>query len=207
MCGGRGTRLRPEIEAEKPLVEVGGRPLIDHVVAALRESRVETIYAAVSPATPETASWLASVGDVTVIETAGEGYIEDLGVALDIVERPVVTVTADLPLLAGEHIDRLISEYAGGSLSVCVPLAVAESVLDSVDTTVEIDGLDGRSDRAQHCRRTPEPQRASRLRGQTTCAQRQPTGRPPARQPVVFGFEIIPWRIRYWVCEIGNIRC
>jgi len=60
MCGGRGTRLRPEIDVEKPLLQVDGRPMIAYVLAALDESRIETISAAVSPATPETAAWLES---------------------------------------------------------------------------------------------------------------------------------------------------
>ena len=137
MCGGQGTRLRPEIEAEKPLVEVGGRPMVDHVLAALRESSVETIHAAVSPATPETTTHLEAVDDVQVIETPGEGYVADLGTALDMVGRPVVTVTADLPLLAAVHVDRLINLYKNSSLSVCVPLAVAERVCESVETTVD----------------------------------------------------------------------
>ena len=137
MCGGQGTRLRPEIEAEKPLVEVGGRPMVDHVLAALRESSVGTIHAAVAPATPETAAYLEVVDDIHVIETPGEGYVADLGSALDVVGRPVVTVTADLPLLAAAHVDRLINRYKDSSLSVCVPLAVAERVCESVETTVD----------------------------------------------------------------------
>ena len=139
MCGGRGTRLRPEIDVEKPLLQVDGRPMIAHVLAALDESRIETISAAVSPATPETAAWLEPQG-VRVIDTPGEGYVADLRTALDSVGRPVLTVSADLPLLTAEHVDRLISEYSEGSLSVCVPLAVAEDVAASVETTVDHDG-------------------------------------------------------------------
>ena len=140
MCGGRGTRLRPEIEGEKPLLTVGGRPMIAHVLSALRESRIETMYAAVSPATPETAAFLETAENIHVIETAGEGYVADLGAALGVVESPVVTVTADLSLLAADHVDRLITEYRGHSLSVCVPLSVAEGVLECVETTLDAEG-------------------------------------------------------------------
>jgi len=113
--------------------------MIEHVLAALDESRIERIYAAVSPATPGTAALLAS-REVTVIETPGEGYVADLGAALDDIRTPVLTVTADLPLLAAEHVDRLIDDYEGHSLSVCVPLAVAEEMAASVETTVDHDG-------------------------------------------------------------------
>ena len=139
MCGGRGTRLRPAVAGEKPLVSVAGRPMIAHVLAALDESRIETVYAAVSPSTPETAAWLEPT-DVHVIETAGEGYVADLSAALDVVDRPVLTVTADLPLLTAEHVDRAICAADGDSLSVCVPLETAERVVDSVETTLEHDG-------------------------------------------------------------------
>ena len=117
MCGGRGTRLRPEIEGEKPLLDVAGRPMVAHVLTALRESDIETVFAAVSPATPKTAAWLETQG-VQVIATAGEGYVADLGAALDVVDQPVLTVSADLPLLTAVHVDRLISDYATDSLSV-----------------------------------------------------------------------------------------
>ena len=139
MCGGQGTRLRPDVTGEKPLVDVGGRPMIAHVLAALDESDVGTIYAAVSPSTPDTTAWLEPT-DVRVIETAGEGYVADLSAALDVVGRPVLTVTADLPLLAAEHVDRAIRAADGDSLTVCVPLAVAERVVETVETTVDHDG-------------------------------------------------------------------
>ena len=113
--------------------------MVAHVLTALRESDIETVFAAVSPATPKTAAWLETQG-VQVIATAGEGYVADLGAALDVVDQPVLTVSADLPLLTAVHVDRLISDYATDSLSVCVPLALAEDVAASVDTTVEYEG-------------------------------------------------------------------
>ncbi|WP_394348666.1 NTP transferase domain-containing protein [Halovivax sp.] len=40
MCGGRGTRL--DAEVEKPLFEVGDRPMIDRVLDALSADEVGT---------------------------------------------------------------------------------------------------------------------------------------------------------------------
>ena len=54
MCGGCGTRL--DAPVEKPLFEVAGRPMIEHVHAALANSDVDTVYAAPSPQTPETSA-------------------------------------------------------------------------------------------------------------------------------------------------------
>jgi adenosylcobinamide-phosphate guanylyltransferase len=114
MCGGLGTRLdRP---AEKPLVEVAGEPMVDRVVAALADGGVDDIHAAVTPAVPATRDHLD--GRVDAIETPGRGYVEDLRVALGEVPPPVVTVVADLPLLAPDHVDDLLAAAAGASTRV-----------------------------------------------------------------------------------------
>ena len=44
LCGGQGTRLREETEFRpKPLVEVGGRPILWHIMKTLRPSRASAI--------------------------------------------------------------------------------------------------------------------------------------------------------------------
>ncbi|WP_144902574.1 NTP transferase domain-containing protein [Halobellus captivus] len=127
MCGGRGTRLRgaddteSTADREKPLVEIDGEPMLDRVVDALTASRVGgsgseadgTIHAVVSPYTPATAA-RARKRSLSVIETPGGGYVSDLRAALETIDRsgsenrPVLTVPADLPLLAPEHVDDAI---------------------------------------------------------------------------------------------------
>jgi adenosylcobinamide-phosphate guanylyltransferase len=128
MCGGRGTRL--DSDAEKPLFEVGGRPMVDHVREALAVSRVDTTYAVVSPNAPETHEHVTK--DSRVVETAGEGYVADLAEALDAVETPVLTVAADVPLLDGEVVDSVL-DAADGSTSVRVPRAMKQALGVSVD--------------------------------------------------------------------------
>ena len=86
MCGGRGTRLN---RGEKPLVEVGGDPMVDRVLAALEGSRVDRVHAVTSPYVPETAAHLD--GRVPCIEAAGEGYVADLAEALGAVDGPVLS--------------------------------------------------------------------------------------------------------------------
>lgn len=144
MCGGRGTRL--ETATEKPLFEIGGRPMIERVCTALGNSQIEEIYCAVSPHTPETEQFLTESQDVRLIETPGSGYVADLGIALEAVGRPVLTVAADLPLLTGPLIDQLLAEYEQSatdsipSLTVCVPTALKERLGVSADQTLEHDG-------------------------------------------------------------------
>lgn len=140
MCGGRGTRL--EADREKPLVRIGGTPMVDRVLEALESSRVGTIYAAVSPNASETAEHLAGDPRATLVETPGEGYVDDLLVALEgPLELPILTVAADLPLLSGPAVDRVLErtrarrEDGRESATVCVPVALKRRLGASVEST------------------------------------------------------------------------
>lgn len=141
MCGGEGSRLRPAVsDTEKPLVEVDGTPMIDRVVDALQASSLATVAAAVSPATPETASHLAGIERVECIKTAGEGYVADLGEAMSQLASPTVTVAADLPLVTPNHIDRASMTAGNDSLTVCVPVSRAAALGVSAEPTREYAG-------------------------------------------------------------------
>ncbi|KTG11065.1 hypothetical protein AUR64_07355 [Haloprofundus marisrubri] len=160
MCGGRGTRLGGE--AEKPLVEIARTPMVDRVLAALSASRVETVHAVVSPHAPKTHEHLAEVAgddaDLEILDAPGDGYVEDLGYALDSVGKPVVSVAADLPLVAAAHVDEVVAVAVGDedtaldsdarstpdsdarSVTVCVPAALKHRLGASVDTTFDSGG-------------------------------------------------------------------
>ena len=44
LCGGMGTRMREETEFKpKPLVDIGGKPMMDHVVEKILELRDDRI--------------------------------------------------------------------------------------------------------------------------------------------------------------------
>ncbi len=139
MCGGDGSRL--ESTHEKPLYPLEGAPLIDRVCRGLEDSTIETIYAAVSPKTPDTRAHLERFESICVIETAGDGYVTDLLSLLErpSIEQPVFTVAADLPLLEAAVVDRILERYGGRkrSLTVCVPTALKRRLGVSVDTTLE----------------------------------------------------------------------
>ncbi|WP_435128147.1 NTP transferase domain-containing protein [Halobaculum sp. D14] len=132
MCGGRGTRL--DADAEKPLFAVGGAPMVDRVRDALAAAdRVDAVSAAVSPHTPDTRDHLADDDAVSVIRTPGDGYVADLQAALDVTGTPVLTVAADLPLLAGDAVDAVLVA-ADGSTTVRVPAALKRELGVSVDS-------------------------------------------------------------------------
>lgn len=137
MCGGRGTRLDSAVE--KPLYEVGGRAMVDRVHDALVESRIGTAYAVGSPNAPRTREHLAAA-DVPLVDAPGEGYVADLGYALERVDPPVLTVAADLPLLAGDAVDAVLDAFGGASLTVRTPVALKRRLGASVDTTMEVGG-------------------------------------------------------------------
>ena len=141
MCGGKGTRL--ESPHEKPLHPIDGTAMVDRVLAALADSRVETVYAAVSPNAPETAAHLESADGVTTLETAGEGYVADLVALLERpeIETPVLTVAADLPLLEAPVVDRILERHGDrdASRTVCVPVTFKRRLGVSIDSTLESD--------------------------------------------------------------------
>lgn len=137
MCGGRGTRL--EAETEKPLLEINGRPMVERVLAALQASQIERVHAAVSPNAPETRTYVEGT-PASLIETPGEGYVEDLKYVLERVGQPVLTVAADLPLLSADVVTRVRDAHGGGSLAVCTPVTIKELLDLSVGHTVQKDG-------------------------------------------------------------------
>ncbi|WP_122089685.1 NTP transferase domain-containing protein [Halalkalicoccus subterraneus] len=134
MCGGRGTRLGM---GEKPLVEVGGTPMVDRVLDAVAPV-VGTVHAAPSTHTPQTRARLA--GRVPIIETSGAGYVEDLSQALSAIDPPVVTLTADLPCLLPADVRAALDGYKRGSRTVCVPVERKRALGVSVGTRFEREG-------------------------------------------------------------------
>jgi adenosylcobinamide-phosphate guanylyltransferase len=124
MAGGKGTRLA--LSEEKPLLQVGGKPVIEHVITALRNAaKVESIVVAVSDYTPKTAKLMAAF-PVSVVKTPGKEYVSDMGFAVKTLGlQTVLAIAADLPLITGEVIDAIIERYelcGKPALVVVVPL-------------------------------------------------------------------------------------
>lgn len=132
MCGGRGRRL--DAAVEKPLFEVGNRPMIDRVLGALADSALGPVQAVTSPQAPATRAHLDEQG-ITCVEAPGEGYVADLSYALDCVSTPALTVAADLPLLEPAVINRVLAAHDGDSVAVHVPAAVKTALGVSSDRT------------------------------------------------------------------------
>jgi len=127
MTGGKGTRMN--FNGEKPLVLINNYPLIGYVIDALKESKkVSEIIAATSKNTPETDKFLNKSGIKTIM-TPGKGYIHDLGLILSNFDENdiLLTITADLPLITGDIVDKVLDEYEKSpkpAMSVMVPLEI-----------------------------------------------------------------------------------
>jgi adenosylcobinamide-phosphate guanylyltransferase len=110
MCGGRASRMQQQGGIEKPLLKVDGVAMVERVISALASSdRFDRIVAAVSPNTPNTNEFLKSKG-IETIETAGEGYSQDLSHLLSKLKpQKVVAVPGDIPLLKPQIVNEILN--------------------------------------------------------------------------------------------------
>ena len=124
MAGGKGTRMKSK--EEKPLVEVCGKPVIQYVLSALKDSKkIDRIIVATTSSTPNTTILMRRYG-VEVIETPGKDYVSDMGWVVQKLKLGVfLAIAADLPLVKAEMIDSIAERYercGKPALTVAVPL-------------------------------------------------------------------------------------
>lgn len=124
MAGGKGSRMG--LSEEKPLLQVGGKPVIAHVLIALKNAKkVGSIVVAVSDYTPKTAN-LMSKFPVSVVHTPGKEFVFDMGYAVRALKlQTVLAIGADFPLITAEVIDGIVNYYeqcGKPALSVVVPM-------------------------------------------------------------------------------------
>ena len=105
MAGGKGTRMQSD--EEKLLLEYK-KPLILHVIDALKNSKCfEKIIAATSPNSPKTQKILVD-NNIIVFETLGENFVTDLNNILKQWDDYVFVTSGDLPLLDENIIKQII---------------------------------------------------------------------------------------------------
>ncbi|MEM4721852.1 MAG: NTP transferase domain-containing protein [Candidatus Methanomethylicaceae archaeon] len=144
MAGGRGTRLGGVVE--KPLLCINKKPMIMYVIEALKRApSVSNIYVAVSPHTPRTKNFVLSTGAVSVIDTPGLGYHNDMRLAIKKVGVGCfLVVSADLPMLNSRIIEEVVSAYGRigkPSLTVIAPLRLFEKIGLSPSWTLDLGGV------------------------------------------------------------------
>lgn len=104
---------------EKPLLKLDGIPMVERVILALVGSkRFDRIVAAVSLNTPRTKALLKSKG-IDTIETAGEGYSNDLSFILsELRPQRVMVVPSDIPLLTSQLVSEILDVVDNNSSSI-----------------------------------------------------------------------------------------
>jgi adenosylcobinamide-phosphate guanylyltransferase len=139
-AGGRGTRIS-EIGKEKPLIEIGGEPIIKRVLDALEGSeRVRNIHVSISGNTPLTERFVKEMGYGTIL-TSGEDYVADLRDSMEASSsRAVLVCPADVPLITSYSVDRLVDSYEiGSNLSLAVAIPADCFISMGMNPTFEIE--------------------------------------------------------------------
>lgn len=124
MAGGKGSRMA--LSKEKPLIQIGGKMVIETVLDALKKAtKINSIVVAVSDYTPKTARVL-SKHSVSIIHTPGKEFVFDMGYAIRTLQlQTVLAMGADFPLITGEVIDSIVRYYeqcGKSALSVAVSM-------------------------------------------------------------------------------------
>ena len=108
MAGGKGSRMNSS--KEKLLLNYK-KPIILHVAEAISNSDCfSKIIFITSPNSPNTKKLLAENG-FEIIESSGDGYVQDLNTVLKSINEPVFVTSADLPLLDKNIIKKIVSLY------------------------------------------------------------------------------------------------
>jgi adenosylcobinamide-phosphate guanylyltransferase len=104
---------------EKPLVTIGGKPMIEYVIDAFTACGYDVVVV-LSGKTPFTLNWCKARG-ISCLATSGSGYIEDIGEAVGIlgITGPFFTSVADLPCLHPGTIREVETQYRESGREAC----------------------------------------------------------------------------------------
>lgn len=129
MAGGKGSRMN--LGCEKLLLKYK-KPVILHVVDSLRQSDCfSKIIAVTSPNSPDTKQFLEN-NDVEILNSSGDGFVEDLNAVLQKFNEDVFVTSGDLPLLDSFIVQKICNLY--DSQKVWTSILVSKQFLDSLGT-------------------------------------------------------------------------
>lgn len=113
--------------AHRPLLEVGGRPIIQRVLAALRGA-VEVDHVALVAPEPVQAAAPAEAVDARV--AAGESFVENVRLGIEAAAEGadrVLLLTGDLPLITPAAVNDFVSQSALAHAEITYPIIPRES--------------------------------------------------------------------------------
>ena len=127
MAGGRASRMGG---VEKPLLEISGKTMLQHVIEVLKRcDSIDRVIVASTPNTLATTLTAEKLGADTII-TPGEGFEEDMRFAIRHLSlSEVLLISADLPFINPNLIEEAVRNYrASGkpALAVMAPPEVYE---------------------------------------------------------------------------------
>ena len=128
MAGGRGSRM--EFPAPEKLLLEYKKPIIFHVIDSLNDSYCfSKVFAATSPNSPDTKYELEQIG-IEILDTQGNGYVNDLNFLLQKMDGFVFVVSGDLPLLDEEIIQIMTEKF--NSKNVWTSFLASKKFLNSL---------------------------------------------------------------------------
>jgi adenosylcobinamide-phosphate guanylyltransferase len=130
-AGGRGTRMGHSV-TEKPMLMIGGIPVIKRVVDAISSSRnIDRVLVSVSENTKETEKYLRSEGIETIM-TSGNDFMNDLHISFEVMNgRFVMTAPCDMPLLKRHAVDMLYEFFDPDTMESAIAV-IPEEIVRSV---------------------------------------------------------------------------
>ncbi len=108
MAGGKGSRMK--LSEEKLLLKYK-KPVILHVVDALKDSKCfSKIIAITSTNSPKTQK-LLETSNIEIFSTPGDGYASDLNYVLNLIDDDALVVSGDLPFLDDQVVQQIVQNY------------------------------------------------------------------------------------------------
>ncbi|HET7806228.1 MAG TPA: NDP-sugar synthase [Pseudolabrys sp.] len=147
IAAGEGSRLRADgFRVSKPMVQVGGRPLIDHTLDRFRAAGIRKVSIVINEASDDCHRWLEHhAGDFDldlVVRSTPSSYATFRLVAGRLAEAPAVITTVD-SIMPVDDFRRFVTS-ASRFVENVVVLGVTDHVDDENPLWVTLDSSDGR---------------------------------------------------------------
>lgn len=127
MAGGKGSRMN--LDGEKLLLKYK-KPIILHVVDSLKQSNCfSKIIAITSSNSPDTKQLLEQ-NNVEILNSSGDGFVEDLNDVLQKFDEDIFVTSGDLPLLDSSIVSKIYDLY--DSENIWTSILVSKQFLDNL---------------------------------------------------------------------------